>query len=146
MTATAAKRRTRSWGRPWVTPEEWAAATTQVDEEESSGVKRPYGDMRSRADKIEDAVMKERIIKGIDLLEKTHGPGWADAIDLGTLDLSSTSMCVLGQVYSGHVADSYSYGANKLGISGSQYGFDTWDDEDVTMEKLQHAWELVLDA
>lgn len=42
------------------------------------------------------------VARGVAWLDE-HYPGWFKAIDLETLDVSKCDICVLGQVYSGHV-------------------------------------------
>lgn len=41
---------------------------------------------------------RERVARGAALLDQKR-PGWAHAIDTGTLDLQSSCLCVIGQVY-----------------------------------------------
>lgn len=50
-------------------------------------------------DKVE---LAERVKLGEAWLDQ-HYPGWYKAIDLGTLELSSCNLCVLGQVWSGYI-------------------------------------------
>lgn len=45
-----------------------------------------------------ETAMRERVEKGAAFLDK-HYPGWWEHIDLGTLEISSCTTCVLGQVY-----------------------------------------------
>lgn len=42
------------------------------------------------------------VARGVAWLDE-HYPGWFNAIDLETLNISRCDICVLGQVYSGHV-------------------------------------------
>lgn len=48
---------------------------------------------------LEDAIVKQRVLNGLALLEEKHGDGWVDKIDLETLNLGDEHSCVLGQVY-----------------------------------------------
>lgn len=58
-----------------------------------------YEQERTWRQRQEDEKILDRVKAGLAWLEKTHGPGWEDKIDLETLDLHSGSHCVLGQVY-----------------------------------------------
>lgn len=58
-----------------------------------------YEQERTEGQRIVDAEVKENVLRGLAWLEKTHGPGWEDKIDLATLDLRYGQNCVLGQVY-----------------------------------------------
>lgn len=97
-----------------------------------------------------DEDVLDRVKKGLAWLEKTHGPGWEDKIDLETLRLSSTAACVLGQVYSGYSVEQdagYLYATNELletpeGVEDT----DLW--EEVEMEKMgfcaeDSEWDLL---
>lgn len=47
-----------------------------------------------------DALVKERVLKGIALLENKYGKEWVDRIDeMSTFDIRQSSHCVLGGVY-----------------------------------------------
>jgi hypothetical protein len=46
-----------------------------------------------------DAACLERVKRGMALLEKTHGFGWEEKIDLSALDISLGAACILGQLY-----------------------------------------------
>lgn len=62
-----------------------------------------YEAMRSNAERIADANLKERVLKGIEVLNEKFGPNWVDEIDPSELLLSSPTQCVLGQVYDLHI-------------------------------------------
>lgn len=47
-----------------------------------------------------DRRVRERVLNGIKWLEEEYGPEWKDKIDLDLLQLTSSSYCVLGQLYS----------------------------------------------
>jgi len=66
--------------------------------------------------------LRDAVKRGYCLLSEKR-PDWLSMITLDTLDLASSSACVLGQVYYG-----YSTGVDRLGIDGAQYGFDIPDD------------------
>lgn len=53
----------------------------------------------------------ERVSAGIALLDEKK-PGWASLVDLESLDMASTSWCILGQVF-----DGYTIACDFLGIS-----------------------------
>ena len=71
--------------------------------------------------------VKERVQKGIELLDKEIGSSWIDKVDLGLLDLGSCTECVLGQLFG-----RYMEGCTQLGLRfmeeivspGGEYGFD----------------------
>lgn len=101
---------------------------------------------RTELQKRFDAVVLERVKKGMKLLERRHGADWIDHIDPSTLNLSDGSCCVLGQVYgeyeNGLVALNLSQGDDDY--EDVEYGFteksnggyggdDPWD-------TLNEAW------
>lgn len=49
----------------------------------------------------------EEVERGAAWLDENVGPNWTDEIDLPSLDLASTSYCVLGQVFMKQVNDLY---------------------------------------
>lgn len=57
-----------------------------------------YGEMRSRTEKINDAIIKRRVQAGLLELEDRYGDDWVEKIDCKRLNLASSSQCVLGQV------------------------------------------------
>jgi hypothetical protein len=105
---------------------------------------------RSAAEKIEDAQIKESVIRGIERLNKVFGPDWVDEVDPRSLLMSNCSSCVLGQVYG-----DYYIGLEKLGIDledddeerddetedGIFFGFDAIDGE---YKELDEAWRMVV--
>lgn len=97
-----------------------------------------YGEMRSRAEKIQDAQLKASVLAGLGLLQEKHGASWVEHIDCATLDLTLSESCVLGQVYG-----DYDEGREKLGLnnrSAATYGFFTFG----PWGFLQEAWRTVL--
>lgn len=58
-----------------------------------------YEERRTELEKRADAVIKERVQRGIELLKEKWGPDFADHIDMGALRLRDASACVLGQLY-----------------------------------------------
>lgn len=123
-----------------------------------------YGEQRSPEQVEIDAFIKERVLRGIALLERVHGPDWIDKIDIESLDLCDSTTCVLGQVYaeeadrssvSGWVFDGYHVGAGRLGlataVARSAAGFSVHMedykhlyDEENSWERLQEIWEEAL--
>jgi hypothetical protein len=110
---------------------------------------KTYDEVRSDAEKIADAALKTRVIRGIELLQKKHGDGWIE-IDLKTLDLRDGDRCVLGQLYG-----DYEQGLEALAprecafLNGTRYAFDITDlldyeCEDQEYDDLDDAWRLVL--
>lgn len=59
---------------------------------------RTYGEARSAEETATDREILNKVLNGIELLKKKYGDDWVDKIDLETLQLSSGTRCVLGQV------------------------------------------------
>jgi hypothetical protein len=87
------------------------------------------------------------IARGVRLLNTEYGRGWARLIDLRKLDLSSSTQCVLGQLYRNYYA-----GLDRLFLSDTdeieQHGFTpkgTLHDSDAYFKrecrKLTYEWE-----
>jgi len=72
------------------------------------------------------AEISERVQKGAELLDEKV-PGWADRIDITRLTISSSTDCVVGQLYAGR--GGYLHGLDELGIGFGTYNVDK-DDED----------------
>jgi hypothetical protein len=73
--------------------------------------------------------------KGATLLDERYPDTWYDKIDLDTLDLSTTDLCVLGQLYG-----SYYVGRRTLGLTrggAAELGFDG-------LEELTDAWRRLI--
>jgi hypothetical protein len=97
-----------------------------------------------------------------------HGPAWADAIDLGDLDMSYGGRCVLGQVYAGQaaadnaknsIAASSAFAVNGFdwalfnlpGINADTMGFDApygnrHEHQAADFAALQAAWRPLVKA
>jgi|SRR5215813_3665998 len=106
--------------------------------------------MRSRVETLADEVIKDRVLRGIELLNDIYGPDWVDHVDPRRLVMSDESHCVLGQVYG-----DYSLGLEKLQDQadwvhdGWQFGFDrdpdrVFGDNTETYADLDAAWHTVL--
>lgn len=67
-------------------------------------------------------MFEQQIAAGMQLLDEKM-PGWADQINVGTLDLNMSSRCVLGQL----MGDFFNYDVGAL--FGRAHSF-TWDFED----------------
>lgn len=111
-----------------------------------------------------DEQIKQRVLLGMDFLRRTYGEDWVDHITLETLDLTSASACVLGQVHPAyynceHEDDGYKWSNSGYdeatamfeelrGDDGESLGFTTyWSDEDgdgPAWKLLQAAWEEVI--
>lgn len=82
--------------------------------------------------------------KGAALLDEEI-PGWADRIDLPTLDLGSCTRCVLGQLFSSGRSGweaPYALGLHHLSLSVREavgHGFTT-NSAEVTWPQLGEAW------
>jgi hypothetical protein len=58
-----------------------------------------YEALRSPAQKEIDQRVLGRVKRGMALLQEVYGDDWVEQINANRLDLSSSSECVLGQVY-----------------------------------------------
>lgn len=89
-----------------------------------------------------------RVERGAALLDEKGPDGWRDRIDLDRLNMSDTSWCVLGQVYSGVTTwGGYGEGLRVLGVTPwpagnargpGYYGFDETTRAD--LHALDRAW------
>lgn len=108
--------------------------------------KLTYGEMRSRAEKIGDAKLKERVLTGLLLLQERWGDDWVDHINPHMLSMSSSHYCVLGQLYG-----NYATGLKALQLlNGVEFGFEM-DRADVNRlwkkreyKELDKAWKSVI--
>lgn len=110
-----------------------------------------YGELRTNGQKQIDAELKERVERGIALLQEKHGDAWVEMINMKTLALDEVNRCVLGQVYG-----DYGRGVAELFdgsvVKATEYGFDLADDwsddydpaKDFHFNDLQEAWEFYL--
>lgn len=99
-------------------------------------------------------VADQRVARGAALLDRAL-PGWAQLIDLGKLDLSDTTMCVLGQLFEDRLEEkaaapefcdsNFAVGRHVLGLDGLaivQHGFDKFSREmRPSFRELDDAWE-----
>lgn len=85
----------------------------------------------------------------MDLLDKER-PGWLEGIDLSSLDLGTTDLCVLGQIYG-----EYQRGRDALGIphpiastelNSSAYGFSSGEIDGGSYPKLTKIWREEITA
>ncbi len=90
----------------------------------------------------------ELVAKGAALLDEKL-PGWADQIDLDSLEMSDTCLCVLGQIgkdrvnldklsWDGPGTTDYYGVRNLLKVRASDFGFDA---EPASFVELQDAWK-----
>lgn len=94
----------------------------------------PPGERRTETQKAYDAKVLARVKRGIAWLEKQWGPDWVEHIDLKTLDLTSGSLCVLGQLYGDYAEACYRNGLS----DGRTKGF--YDPDDDRYPALQACW------
>lgn len=96
---------------------------------------------------------KERIAKGIEFLDK-KAPGWCDKVDLEVLDLGSSYLCVLGQVFNKQAKrsriceDGFDFGSGRLPstASSSEYGFNMNYEKGEEYFPLTQAWKRAIRA
>lgn len=133
-----------------------------------------YEQMRTNAERIEDAALKERVVRGIEALNAAVERGdldadWPNWISPSTLLMSSKTACVLGQVFETiepteeqwavyrKQRDEYGGGGGEHGyekglavldgealVFPEDFGFDAT--EMSGFEPLQRAWLTALDA
>ena len=107
--------------------------------------------------------VQERVARGARWLDEVS-PGWRDAVALGSLDLSSATRCLLGQVFAEaaadeHMTSGYEYARKRL-VSGAErleypdwtaaHGFDMrpWallEEAEDLAEFAADLWELTPD-
>jgi hypothetical protein len=98
-----------------------------------------FRDMRSNAEVLRDKQVKERVLRGLDLLQEKYGPGWEEMIIPADLEMADGSVCVLGQVYG-----DYEDGLEELGLqNGLRHGFVEDEREGVSYADLNAAWSEV---
>lgn len=103
-----------------------------------------YGEMRTRAERIYDEIIKERVLAGLEALQRDYGDAWVEKIDCEELDLSNEAQCVLGQVYG-----SFDDGLSEIVPEGNtahliwarDHGFY---DDDCDYSDLDEAWHAIL--
>jgi hypothetical protein len=88
----------------------------------------------------------ERVARGAALLDGRR-PGWAEAVDLDELELSSCQYCVLGQLYGDFYAGRTALGLRESEIS-APYGFDIYStrEGDEDFEALAEEWRKLIRA
>lgn len=108
---------------------------------------RTFEEQRTAAEKIEDAEVKARVLKGLEVLREQYGEDWVEHIDVADLDLSSASRCILGQLepLKGNEDDHYSEALTRINadvaVHPDAYGFDS--SEMATYTELTEAWVIV---
>lgn len=108
--------------------------------------KPTYGEMRTRAERIYDEVLKIRILAGLEALQAEFGDEWVEKIDCETLDLSSGSECVLGQTCGGYMEGVVML--NKEGKYNAQWasshGFTALNGGCESWWELDESWHAIL--
>lgn len=112
-----------------------------------------YEQERTKEQRAYDDIVLENVKRGLAWLEKTHGPGWEDKIDLETLDISLGSYCVCGQVFRAQgesindsgfswVLDNYPEISENVAKHG--FGTNASGDSQGSMRALKACWKDVL--
>lgn len=83
--------------------------------------------------------LQERVQAGIAVLDELGPENWRELVDLNTLDMTSESMCILGQLYGEYTEGKYALSI----LAGSDYGFD---DRELGYPELVAEWKRVLAA
>jgi hypothetical protein len=102
-----------------------------------------FGDQRTEKEQKIDALVKKRVLTGIELLKEKHGDRFADFIDLKKFDIGDADRCVLGQLYGEGGPDGYAMGLIKLDLDddlAEQHGFDVEYEAGYTYSHLQAVW------
>lgn len=87
--------------------------------------------------------MEDYAHAGADLLDR-RDPDWWRYIDAGTLDLKSTSDCVLGQIYGGYSQGTMAVFGEDYSDAPFEHGFDAVDMYEMNI--LQDIWlDLILE-
>lgn len=107
---------------------------------------KTFDEQRTAAEKLVDAAVKERILRGLDVLREYYGEDWVDHIDPGSLDLSSSTRCVLGQLEDFECGGDFHTALERIDgeveVTPEAYGFDTeWGSD--SYEELTEAWLTV---
>jgi hypothetical protein len=102
---------------------------------------KTFGEVRTEKQKTVDALVKERVLRGIELLNE-HIPGWEDRIDCQHLLLANADQCVLGQLFG-----DYEEGTSALELSTEDavdHGFLLSDYDGgagINYTLLTHSWK-----
>lgn len=83
---------------------------------------------------------RERVQRGIALLDERGPKDWRRRVDVATLDVCNPWRCVIGQVYGGYASG---LAVLELVEPGEDYGFDCRRDE---AAELNAAWRAALAA
>jgi len=113
---------------------------------------KTYEQQRSRAQRIEDESIRERVLRGLEVVRARYGDDWADHIEPADLDLQSGSCCVLGQLQmhiNGVYGEPYWHALREIDgdveENPSAFGFDAVVGQTAEYEALTDAWLLVIE-
>jgi hypothetical protein len=110
--------------------------------------------MHVRALEIERPNVRERVLRGVDLLFQECDEEWPDRVDSSVLDISCAWSCVLGQLFG-----SYQVGRDRLslhngghgerdpvslGFAGARDGMVGLYGPLITASEMTEAWRVVL--
>lgn len=97
--------------------------------------------------------VQQRVIDGIELLDKRGPEHWRERVNTGILDVASIQNCVLGQVYGvSHPANAWKgwaigmedlFGIDYTTAEGAEYGFEHSPDN-ASYEDLSAEWRYRL--
>lgn len=98
-----------------------------------------------------DISIEQRVTNGAKLLDE-HEPRWFTMVELEVFNITSTSSCILGQVYG-----TFSAGTRELDIEGNRpeeerLGFELTHEEynsefcPEIQEEIEHAWYAQIEA
>lgn len=103
-----------------------------------------YGEMRTRAERIADGNLKERIIDGLEFLQVQYGKSFAEQINCDTLDLSEGYHCVLGQLGGGHFDEALLFFEKDVDWATAHGFYVPWRPEQTSYD--YQAWAVLDDA
>lgn len=87
--------------------------------------------------------VKEKVAKGVSLLNEKYGNEWRAKVDLKRLDMASPWSCILGQPDSDFASH-----LDSLGVDAVPYGFDVKNDAVGNVGRafitLEKEWKRVL--
>ena len=92
----------------------------------------------------DNAIFDARVKRGATRLDAVMGEEWRNKIDPTTLNLASSTLCVLGQIYGGYRGGLAKLGLSSINNDAQNYGFTTLDSGDPSNSKIEAAWMRLL--
>ena len=87
--------------------------------------------------------VKEKVAKGVKLLDDKYGDTWRAKVDIDTLNMGSSKSCILGQTDS-----DYGSHLRRLNVNPMAHGFDVlmfpYSTSKARLQTLECEWKRVL--